>query len=115
MAGFKSKKLLAGRMDPLDLDDIQTLILDNERLEHGPGGIMEMKQTIANKEQEIEYLQAEIERLNKKVKQLGNDLKEMAYYYYLMVGEGDDNTEEARGLMFEYKFVDDDGFWIGDD
>jgi hypothetical protein len=39
----------------------------------------------------------------------------MAYYYYLMVGEGDDNTEEARGLMFEYKFVDDDGFWIGDE
>jgi hypothetical protein len=84
MAGFKSKKLLAGRMDPLDLDDMQTLILENERL-------------------------------NKKVKQLGNDLKEMAYYYYLMVGEGDDNTEEARGLMFEYKFVDDDGFWIGDE
>ena len=84
MTGFKSKKLLAGRMDPLDLDDMQTLILENERL-------------------------------NKKVKQLGNDLKEMAYYYYLMVGEGDDNTEEARGLMFEYKFVDDDGFWIGDE
>ena len=50
MAGFKSKKLLAGRMDPLDLDDIQTLILENERLESGPGGIMEMKQTIADKE-----------------------------------------------------------------
>jgi hypothetical protein len=56
MTGFKSKKLLAGRMDPLDLDDMQTLIFENERLESGPGGIMEMKQTIANKEQEIEQL-----------------------------------------------------------
>jgi hypothetical protein len=108
MAGFKSKKLLAARMDPLDLDDIQTLILENERLESGPGGIMEMKQTISNKEQEIE-------RLNKKVKQLENDLKEMAYYYWRFVGDGDDSTDEAYGLMFEHKFVDEDGFWIGDE
>jgi hypothetical protein len=101
MTGFKSKKLLAGRMDPLDLDDIQTLILDNERLEHGPGGIMEMKQTIANKEREIE--------------QLRKDFKEMAYYYWRFVGDGDDSTDEAYGLMFEHKLVDEDGFWIGDD
>lgn len=29
-------------------------------LENGPGGIMEMKQTIADKEQEIEYLKADL-------------------------------------------------------
>jgi hypothetical protein len=57
----------------------------------------------------------EIERLNKKVKQLENDLKEMAYYYWRFVGVGDDSTEEAYGLMFEHKFVDEEGFWIGEE
>jgi len=31
-----------------------------EQLESGPGGIMEMKQTIADREREIEYLQADL-------------------------------------------------------
>jgi hypothetical protein len=64
-------------MDFIDLDDIQTLIFENERLNSGPGGIMEMKQTIADKEKEIEAwkgihegavlaMQAEITRLKEK-------------------------------------------------
>jgi len=48
----------------MNLDDIQYIILENERLlaraqslETGPGGIMEMKQTIADREKRIEYLE----------------------------------------------------------
>ena len=50
-----------------DLDDMQFIILENERLlarvkqlESGSGGIMEMKQTIADKEKEIERLQRDL-------------------------------------------------------
>ena len=50
-----------------DLDDMQFIVLENERLlarvkqlESGPGGIMEMKQTIADKEKEIERLQRDL-------------------------------------------------------
>lgn len=36
---------------------------DSERLISGPGGIMEMKQTIADKEAEIEYLHEVLKRI----------------------------------------------------
>ena len=59
----------------LNLDDIQFIISENERLlaraeqlESGPGGIMEMKQTIADKEKEIERLKDHVHLLS----QLGN-------------------------------------------
>ena len=39
---------------------LRELIKKSQRLEYGPGGIMEMKQTIADREREIEYLQADI-------------------------------------------------------
>ena len=48
-----------------NLDDIQFIISENERLlaraeqlESGPGGIMEMKQTIADKEKQIAELES---------------------------------------------------------
>ena len=52
-----------------NLDDIQFIISENERLlaraeqlESGPGGIMEMKQTIADKEKEIERLKEKCDK-----------------------------------------------------
>jgi len=75
MAGYKSKKMLTDRQ-PQATDDEQddlTLVymwafekgeesakVRIEQLTSGPGGIMEMKQTIADKEREIEYLQADL-------------------------------------------------------
>mgnify|MGYP003327767468 FL=1 len=54
----------------MNLDDIQYIILENERLlaraqslETGPGGIMEMKQTIADKERRIDYLEAKMREI----------------------------------------------------
>ena len=54
----------------MNLDDIQYLILENERLlaraqrlETGPGGIMEMKQTIADKEKRIAYLEGKMQEI----------------------------------------------------
>ena len=54
----------------MNLDDIQYIILENERLlaraqslETGPGGIMEMKQTIADKERRIAYLEAKMREI----------------------------------------------------
>ena len=61
MVGYRSKKLLAQSRMPdtsIDLDDIQYIITENERLIEGQGGIMEMKQTISDKEAEIERLKA---------------------------------------------------------
>ena len=54
----------------MNLDDIQYIILENEQLlaraqslEAGPGGIMEMKQTIAVKEKRIAYLEAKMQEI----------------------------------------------------
>ena len=54
----------------MDLDDVQYIILENERLlaraqrlETGPGGIMEMKQTIADKEKRIAYLEGKMQEI----------------------------------------------------
>ena len=51
---------------------IKNLNEKNERLESGPGGIMEMKQTIADKE-------AEIERLNIKILELIHGTKRLTW------------------------------------
>jgi hypothetical protein len=74
MAGYKSKKMLTDRQ-PQATDDEQddlTLVymwafkkgkesakVRIEQLTSGPGGIMEMKQTIADKEQRIEKLESQ--------------------------------------------------------
>ena len=42
---------------------IKNLNEKNERLESGPGGIMEMKQTIADKESRIEQLEAALREI----------------------------------------------------
>jgi predicted nucleic acid-binding Zn-ribbon protein len=48
--------------DELDQLSMKYLAAKNraEKLINGPGGIMEMKQTIADKEKEIEYLKADL-------------------------------------------------------
>lgn len=106
MAGFKSKKLLAGRMDPLDLDDIQTLILENERLESGPGGIMEMKQTIANKEQEIERLQDIVTRMSRIYKHLNPEQYPGVYFIHGSLGSYDSNGMPEKLLVVPAYGVD---------
>jgi predicted RNase H-like nuclease (RuvC/YqgF family) len=49
--------------EELSMTRAQALIRKNliEKLKSGPGGIMEMKQTIANKEAEIEELQKDLD------------------------------------------------------
>jgi len=78
MAGYESKKMLTDRQ-PQATDDEQddlTLVymwafekgeesakVRIEQLTSGPGGIMEMKQTIADKEDEIARLEAALRKI----------------------------------------------------
>lgn len=53
-------------------DAIKNLNEKNERLVSGPGGIMEMKQTIADKEQHIEKLEAALRTIYECCDETGN-------------------------------------------
>ena len=53
-------------------DAIKNLNEKNERLVSGPGGIMEMKQTIADKEQHIEKLEAALRMIYECCDETGN-------------------------------------------
>ena len=52
----------------------ETVAKENERLISGPGGIMEMKQTIADKEAEIERLHGIIVKMTNQIKFLTDPL-----------------------------------------
>ena len=57
------------------IDHLRKIVEKSQRLEYGPGGIMEMKQTIANKEAEIERLQ----KYRNLVHFIANDYYELSY------------------------------------
>jgi predicted nuclease with TOPRIM domain len=57
---------------------IKNLNEKNERLESGPGGIMEMKQTIADKEAEIADKERRLENVHKAYEKLGQMYNDLA-------------------------------------
>ena len=89
----------------LNLDDIQFIISENERLlaraeklESGPGGIMEMKQTIADKEKRIEELEADLKTITEKSRLQSVILRQITpenfpdtAFIHALVGEKDSN------------------------
>ena len=60
---------------------IKNLNEKNERLESGPGGIMEMKQTIADKEAEIADKERRLENVPKAYEKLGKMYNDLADKY----------------------------------
>lgn len=110
---------------------------ENNRLISGPGGIMEMKQTIADREADIEAwkgihegavlaMQAEITRLKQKcdtqamiLRRLTPDKFEDTFFIHSGIGKKDDNGMPAKllvcpayGLDFSYVY-EYTGFTMG--
>ena len=80
-----------------------------ERLTSGPGGIMEMKQTIADKEAEIERLQDIVTRMGRIYKHLNAENHPGVYFIHGSLGSYDDNgmpeklmVVPAYGCDFSY-------------
>jgi len=80
-----------------------------ERLTSGPGGIMEMKQTIADKEAEIERLQDIVTRMARIYKHLNPENHPGVYFIHGSIGSYDDNgmpeklmVVPAYGCDFSY-------------
>lgn len=78
-------------------------------LQAGPGGIMEMKQTIADKETEIERLQDIVSRMAKIYKHLNPENHPGVYFIHGSLGTHDDNgmpeklmVVPAYGCDFSY-------------
>lgn len=77
----------------------RALITDRERrLVEGPGGIMEMKQTIANKEAEIEELKRLNDNANKFSEKVAADVLDKLYH---------ENQIEKRYREFVHAFLDE--------
>ena len=77
-----------------------------EQLESGPGGIMEMKQTIANKEQEIERLQDIVTRMSRIYKHLNPEQHPGVYFIHGSLGSYDDNGMPEKLLVVPAYGVD---------
>lgn len=80
-----------------------------EQLTSGPGGIMEMKQTIADKEAEIERLQDIVTRMARIYKHLNAENHPGVYFIHGSLGSYDDNgmpeklmVVPAYGCDFSY-------------
>lgn len=77
----------------------RALVTDRERrLVEGPGGIMEMKQTIANKEAEIEELKRLNDNANKFSEKVAADVLDKLYH---------ENQIENRYREFVHAFLDE--------
>lgn len=80
-----------------------------EKLKSGPGGIMELKQTIADKEAEIERLQDIVTRMGRIYKHLNAENHPGVYFIHGSLGSYDDNgmpeklmVVPAYGCDFSY-------------
>ena len=70
-----------------------------ERLTSGPGGIMEMKQTIADKEAEIERLQDIVTRMGRIYKHLNAENHPGVYFIHGSLGSYDDNDMPEKLMV----------------
>jgi len=102
----------------MNLDDIQYIILENEKLlkrteqlTSGAGGIMEMKQTIADKEAEIERLKNKCDKQAMILRRLSPDKFPDTLFISGVLGNRDMNNMPekllvcpAYGLDFSYVY-----------
>ena len=102
----------------MNLDDIQYIILENEKLlkrveqlTSGAGGIMEMKQTIADKEAEIERLKNKCDMQAKILQSLTPERHPGILFISGVLGKKDDNgmpekllVVPAYGVDFSYVY-----------
>jgi len=84
---------------------------ENARLISGPGGIMEMKQTIADKEREIERLQDKCDKQAEFLRRINPERFPDTLFIHSLVGKKDENgmpekllVVPAYGVDFSYVY-----------
>ena len=79
---------------------------ENARLISGPGGIMEMKQTIADKEREIERLQDKCDKQAEFLRRINPERFPDTLFIHSLVGKKDENGMPEKLLIVPAYGVD---------